>query len=61
MAGYILFPHPSDEQIAAWIDGGLVDGELDDVESHLVNCEPCQVLAGEVILDMLEEHRSDAS
>lgn len=52
--------HPTDEQLAAYVDGGLVAGELDDVESHIINCEPCQTIVGETLLDTLEEDfRSD--
>lgn len=46
--------HPSDEQIAALIDGGLGPIERDVVEVHLVNCDDCRTTAGGVILTRLE-------
>lgn len=63
LRAFLFFLHPNPEQIAAWIAGRLTSIERDAVESHLVTCERCQVLTGNVLLDELEEaqRRSDAS
>ena len=58
---FFFLVHPSNEQIAAFIDGGLKGDELDAVEAHCVNCPRCQLLAGGVMTQKLERERSDAS
>jgi anti-sigma factor RsiW len=56
------FWHPSDEQIAAWVDGGLERRELARVTEHLLTCPECYELASDVLVLQAEAQiRSDAS
>jgi hypothetical protein len=41
--------HPSDEELAAYIDRGLVTAEADRVAEHLVSCERCYEIYSETV------------
>jgi putative zinc finger protein len=42
--------HPSDHQLAAYHDGLLTPAEEDEIQEHLVDCEPCR----EALLSLAE-------
>jgi anti-sigma factor ChrR (cupin superfamily) len=52
MKGYLVFYlHPDPEQIAAYLAGGIESPiEYEQVQVHLLHCDPCQSLAGRVML-----------
>ncbi|MFL6258358.1 MAG: zf-HC2 domain-containing protein [Thermoanaerobaculia bacterium] len=41
--------HPSDEELAAYIDRGLVNAEADRIAEHLVSCERCYEIYSETV------------
>jgi hypothetical protein len=45
---------PSDEELAAYIDGGLDKGEADRIAGHLVSCERCYEIYSETVRFQLD-------
>lgn len=42
-------PHPSDEILAAYVDGRLLDAVRGDVEAHIADCETCLEVVSTVV------------
>jgi hypothetical protein len=49
MKSYLSSNHPSDEELAAYIDRGLVNAEADRIAEHLVSCERCYEIYSETV------------
>lgn len=47
--------HPSDAELAAYIDGALGKAEAERVEAHLADCEECYFVYSETLQFQLEE------